>query len=629
MNNVKRLYKIALRHWTFLVFGFIFMVGYSLFSAVSITFVKPVLDFIFVRESGAMNTITDLKSFWQGVLSCLEYFPSLSQIFSGEEAFAPFWDVSKGLLLSTDPFLLLMIVGSFAVVAILAKNLFFYGDKICFGKLKYLTIRDVRDKMFESYMRQSLLFFSKNKVGDSMVRMVNDVDIISLLYITSLMEIIRNSLIVLAFLVLAISMNAKLFFISIVVLPLFPLIIGLIGKKIKKYSQKIQAKFSDLFSHVEESLANVWIVKAFCKEAEERKKFNEINSTHLRYELKSLMYSTINTPLSEVNSILTIVIILLLGGATVLAGNGGFTFGDFMVFLAAVASMLHPTKVISKCYADLKKANVSLDRVFTILDLETGVVEKKNALAVENFAEKIEFKNLSFVYSEGGDKVLKNINLDVLKGETVAFVGASGSGKTTLVNLLPRFYDYSDGEILVDGVCTREFTLRSLRSLFGIVTQNSILFSDTIFNNIAYGHHGVVDEKAVVEAAKTAFADEFIGKLPNGYQQVLTSKGANLSGGQKQRICIARAVVSDPPILIFDEATSALDTIAEKNVQTAIDRVTADRTVFVIAHRLSTVISADKIVVMDSGEIVGVGKHDELLQSCPQYQNLYNLQLNK
>ena len=537
--------------------------------------------------------------------------------------------------MTTDPFLLLIVVGTVAFLAIAAKNIFYFmattvvGDVTWTSFGSFLTVKDVRDMMFNSYMRQSLLFFSNNKVGDSMVRMVNDVDIISTLYITSLVEIVRNGITVFAFLVLAISLNAKLLLISVVVLPLFPVIIGLIGKKIKKYSQRIQAKFSDLFSHVEESLANVWIVKAFCKEDEENQKFNQINSTHLKFELKSLMYKTINTPLSEVNSIITIIIILLLGGVQVLDGNSGFTFGDFMVFLAAVASMLHPIKTMSKCYAELKKANVSLERVSKILDLNTGVYEEEDARKVSEFKDTIEIKDLCFSYSPGGKDVLNRINLSVNKGQTVAFVGASGSGKTTLVNLLPRFYDYDQGQILIDGVSSKRFTLHSLRSLFGIVTQSSILFTDTIYNNIAYGHPKKATEEEVISAAEVAFADDFIQKMPNGYQQMLTSKGANLSGGQKQRLCIARAVVADPPILIFDEATSALDTIAEKNVQTAIDRVTADRTVFVIAHRLSTVLSADKIVVMEQGKVVGVGKHSQLLKSCRQYKNLYNLQFQE
>jgi len=587
MNNIKRLYKISLRHWPYLAVGLVFMLGFSLFSAVSITFVKPVLDFIFVRETGSVNSFNDFSSFMDAIMFSFQSLPSVGQWFSGDDVFAPFWQTLEGILMTTDPFLLLMIVGAVAVAAILAKNVFFYGDKICFGKLKFLTIKDVRDMMFNSYMRQSLLFFSNNKVGDSMVRMVNDVDIISTLYITSLVEIVRNGITVLAFLLLALSINAKLLLISMVVLPLFPVFIGLIGKKIKKYSQRIQAKFSDLFSHVEEALANVWIVKAFCKENEENQKFNDINSTHLKFELKSLLYKTINTPLSEVNSILTIIIVLLLGGAQVLDGSSSFSFGDFMVFLAAVASMLHPIKIMSKCYAELKKANVSLERVSTILDLNTGVYQSQDAREVSEFKEKIEIKNLCFAYGQGDENVLETINLEVDKGQTVAFVGTSGSGKTTLVNLLPRFYDYDQGQILIDGVSSKEFTLSSLRSLFGIVTQNSILFTDTIYNNIAYGHPGQVGEDDVENAAK------------------------------------------DPPILIFDEATSALDTIAEKNVQTAIDRVTADRTVFVIAHRLSTVLAADKIVVMEQGRVVGQGKHRQLLKSCQQYKTLYNLQFKK
>jgi len=623
MNNLKRVYKIVLNHWQYLTLGLFFMVGFSVFSAVSITFIKPVLDFIFVRVNKEFVYIS-FEDFFLAFSRIFEFFPSFSQLFSGKKAFLEFSIQLRQIFLATDPFLLLYIVSIAAVLAVATKNIFFYGDKICFGKLKYLTIKDIRDLMFASYTKQSLNFFSKNKVGDSMVRMVNDVDIISNLYIASVVNILRNILIILALVFLAIMVNAKLFFISIIVLPIFPILVGLIGKKIRKYANKIQNKFSDLFSHVEEVLANMRIVKAFGKEEKEREKFEIINRVHLKYELKSLMYNTINTPLSETNSVITIIIIIIIGGSDVLGGS--FTLGDFMVFLGAVASILHPLKAITKSYTELKKANVSLERISYILDLKTGIQEKKNALPIKNFRKNILIKDLSFYYDKGKNKILKDINLEIKKGQTIAIVGASGSGKTTLVNLLPRFFSYQNGSIFIDGTPIENFKIKDLRALFGIVTQNSILFTDTIAQNIGYGYQGKATLPRIKKAAKIAFADEFIQEIDSNYEHILTGKGSNLSGGQRQRICIARAIVGNPPILIFDEATSALDTVAEKKVQTAIERATLNRTVFVIAHRLSTVLSADKIVVMEKGQIVGMGKSEALLKSCPQYKNLYELQ---
>jgi ABC-type multidrug transport system fused ATPase/permease subunit len=305
--------------------------------------------------------------------------------------------------------------------------------------------------------------------------------------------------------------------------------------------------------------------------------------------------------------------------------NSTFSFGEFTAFLLAVFSMLHPTKTLTKSYNDIRKALVSLDRISVILNRETEIVEHPEAVAKPDFTKGISLRNVCFSY-DGQKQVLDHVSVEIRKGEKVAIIGSSGSGKTTIANLLNRMYDYNSGEILLDDIPLPKIKIHDLRDLFGIVTQDSVLFSDTVFNNIAYGSRQPVDLKAVQAACQIAHAEEFIEKFADGYNEKLQTKGSNLSGGQKQRLCIARAIVGNPPILIFDEATSALDTDSERKVQSAIDEATQNRTVVVIAHRLSTILSADRIIVLEHGKVAGNGKHAELIENCPRYKELYQLQ---
>ena len=628
MKNVIRLYKIMLTHWFFLILGLIFMLGYSFFNMLSLTLIKPILDYIFVKRTESVISINNYKDFWQNVKNMITSSKiNFSSIFNFKEYLESLKEPFSHIMLKTNPYTLLYLVMVLALFAFILKNIFYYGDNVSFEKLKNSTIYDIRNKIFDKYMHQSLAFFKKNKVGDSMVRMIGDVDIISRQYIVSLMEILRNLIIIVLLVYLAVSVNKILFLKGIIIFPLFPVVITLIGKKIKKYAQRIQGKFSDLFNHVQEVLTNMHIVKAFAKEEVEDDKFKEVNKQYLKFSMKTVYYSTLNTPISEMNSILTILIIIFVGGREVLLKSSAFSFGDFSIFVAAVASILHPVKQIAKNYAELKKAGVSLQRVFSILELKTDMPEKINALEKKTFDKEIELKNVNFSYED--KVVLKDINLKIEKRQKVALVGRSGSGKTTLVNLLQRMYDIEDGEILIDKIPIKDIKLKEYRKLFGMVTQNSILFSTTIAENIAYGStENKVEEKQIIEAAIIAYADDFIEQLKNKYKYFLYSQGANLSGGQKQRICIARAIVGNPPIIIFDEATSALDTIAEQKVQKAIECATANRTVIMIAHRLSTILSSDKIIFLKEGKIIGEGKHEELLKKCAEYKKLYDLQFN-
>ncbi len=627
MKHVLKLYKIMLHHWGYMTSGLFFMFGFAFLSGVSLTMIIPLIKYVFSSRTTA-PVYFKLSEFFNALNQALNIFISQAGSilnFKDEAARTALGDALKNVLSMTDPWLLLMVICVTFFTLIFIKNLFFFFNKIMFANLRGKTIYEIRNEIFRKYLSQSLKFFNFNKAGDSLVRMVNDVNIVSDMFIDQTFNLLRDLSLLIGYAGVAILVNAKLFFLSIIILPIFSLLVSLLGKKIKKYALRIQTKFSDMFSNIEEVLNNMKIVKAFSRENYELEKFKKINWKYFLFWRKSIVYSSINTPLGELHGTLTAILVIFIGGRFVLTSESGFTSEKFVLFLAAIFSMLHPMKTLTKAYGDIKRAQVSLERIFFILMHKSEIKNVENPVQKKTFDNKIVLKDVNFGYKKNNE-VLKNINLEINKGEKVAFVGSSGAGKTTLVNLLARMYNIDSGDILVDGTNIFQIDLTDLRRLFGTVTQESILFSDTIANNIRYGTLEEISDEVVKEAAKIAYADEFIDEQPNKYNELLHSKGANFSGGQKQRLCIARAIVNNPPILIFDEATSALDTEAEKKVQRAINQATKNRTVLVISHRLSTVLSADKIVVLEKGEIVGIGKHKELLKICERYKTLYNLQ---
>lgn len=629
MKNALRLYKIMLQHWGFLISGVFFMLGFAVFSGVGVTMVIPLFDYVFGSRDKSKIAIDDLPEFFAGVK---KVFHEITESADGliSQVMAIFNDATilekfKELLAATDPlFLLYLICGTLIAITIL-KNIFFYCNQVMFANLRGKTILALRNIMFEKYLRQSLAFFNVNKVGDSIVRIDSDVNVVNDQLIFPTFNILRDSFLIIVYVSIALSLNAKLFLISLIALPIFSVFVNYVGHKIKKYANRIQQQFSNMFSNIEEVFNNMRIVKAFSREDFELEKFKLINRKYFVFWRKSIIYSSINVPLSELNGTIIGVIIIFLGGSLVLSPHSTLSSGEFITFLLAVFSLLHPIKELTRAYADIRRAQVSLERIFIILNQKSELIDDPHPVEKKTFDKNIVLNNVSFSYNNSAE-VLKGISLEVKKGEKIAFVGSSGSGKTTLINLLPRNYDVTAGQILIDDTDIRKIKLKDLRNLFGMVTQDSILFSDTIAYNISYGTLKKVNEKDIKEAARIGYADEFIEELPRQYDEMLYQKGSNLSGGQKQRLCIARAVIGNPPILIFDEATSALDTESEKKVQQAINQATQNRTVLVIAHRLSTILSADKIVVLDRGKIVGIGKHRELLKNCKRYQILYHLQ---
>ncbi len=616
-----------LRHWGYLASGLLFMFGFALFSGASITLAIPLLDNVF--KKGDQQIIhTDISSFLQAAQKTIIEFTqtqgSLINIRS-KDVLEPLLERLNEILLQTDASLLLWMISITLVVIIIIKNIFYYGQRVCFANLRGKTVRDIRDKMYHKYLYQSFSFFNEKKIGDSLVRMVSDVKILGKFFIRSILNALRDIFLILVFARIAFFINSTLFLISLLILPVFSIVIHYLGGKIKKYSKRIQLQSSDLFSNVEEKLNSIRIVKAFSRENFEMDTFMDINQKRFRYWRKSRIYHAFSVPLSEINGTFIGIVVLLIGGSQVLNPEINFSLGSFFTFLLAIFSMQHPMKNLTKAYANFRKALVSLERISEILERETEISEQQTQIRKKSFNNKIELKNVDFSYDHD-DLVLRNINLTINKGKRIALVGGSGAGKTTIVNLVERLYDTSAGKILIDNIPIDTINLKDLRSLFGTVTQDSILFGDTIHNNIRYGSLNKITDDQVQNAAKIAYADEFIDSYKDKYEMMLSSKGANLSGGQKQRLCIARAIVGNPPILIFDEATSALDSESEQAVQLAIKQATENRTVIVIAHRLSTIISADKIVVLDGGEIVCAGKHQELLKSCEKYKTLYELQ---
>lgn len=626
-KNLTQIYRMMFRYWYLMLSGLLAMMLYAVFSGISITLVIPLFDYVF-NPNKVQILYPTYDTFITAAGQAIGNFYAAQGGFfhvTGLSQMAPLWTDIKAIMMQTDSLALLYVLCMFVMGTILMKNAFYFTHRLLFIRLRGRSVRDVRNFMFQRYMGQSLEFFGQNRVGDAIVRMVNDVDIVSEQFIRALLDAIRDTLTILVYMRVAFMLNSRLFMYSILVLPAFTLTIGFLGKKIKKYSRRIQAQLSSMFSAVEEALNSMKIVKSFRRENSEYAVFSAINRRHLKMWQKAQTYAAMNVPISEINSTLTGIVVIIIGGKMILAPGSTFTLGDFTAFLFSLFSMMHPLKTVTQMYSEIKKAMVSLDRIALVMNQTSQIQDAPDAVDIKSFEREIVYDNVGFYYKEG-KPVLSGINLRIPRGSKLALVGASGGGKTTIANLMNRMYDVKEGSISIDGTDIRKLKLDGLRRLFGVVTQDSILFTRSIRDNIAYGTLDEVSDEQVQNAARIAHADEFIRAFPNGYDEILDTKGANLSGGQRQRVCIARAVVGDPPILIFDEATSALDTESEQKVQQAIDDATRNRTVVMIAHRLSTVLKADSIVVVEHGKIVGMGAHEELLSTCPRYRQLYEMQ---
>lgn len=628
VKNLIDIYRLMFRYWGYILGGVVTMLLYAGLSGVSITLVAPLLDIVF-KATGGPYLYHNQTQLWSAIFNKAVLF--LQNDFSiwhlKELKHSLVLTDMKSIIAHTEPMTNLWAISWLVIGMFIIKNIFFYSNKYMFTNLRGRTVRDIRNQMFSKYLDQSFAFFNQNRVGDSLVRMVNDVDIISLEFISNLFVVLRDLCVMISCMVVAYFMNPRLFLISLLVTPGFALSISYIGKKIKKYARRIQVQYSNMFSQVEEALSSMRIVKAFAKEDFELNNYKVINNRYRKLWQKVEMYNALNMPISEISSAVIGSVLILVAGHDLFDPSASFTFGKFTAFMVAIFATMHPLKTLTKAYADIKKALVSLERVSYVLDLQTEVTEVENPVIKSDFINDIRFQDVCFSYGNG-KTVLSHVNLNFQKGEKIAIIGSSGSGKTTMVNLLNRMYDCTSGEILIDDVPIRQMRIKALRGLFGVVSQESVLFSNSVRYNIQYGNLNPLSEEEIKHACDIAYASEFIELFPDKYDEVLQTKASNLSGGQKQRLCIARAIAADPPILIFDEATSALDTDSERKVQDAIDRATENRTVFVIAHRLSTIVGSDKIVVLEKGKVVGVGKHSELIVSCERYQQLYHLQFD-
>ena len=490
-----------------------------------------------------------------------------------------------------------------------------------------ITMR-LRNDIYEHITILPVSYFTSQRKGDLISRMSNDIADIEWGVLTSIISLGKDPVNIILFAAALIFISPRLFLYFVVIMPLAVWLIGLIGKSLRRNSAKGQNKLGQLFALLEESLAGIRTVKAFGQEKRQTKRFAAANDDYARTMIRVAERRELSSPLSEIFLTLGLVFILILGGMAVL--NGEILSSVFILFVILFARLIPPVQSMVRVYNNLQKANAAAQRVFEVMDADETIYEKENAVVLTDFQKEITYSHVSFAYQHKGQAepvyVLRDINLTIPKGKTIAIVGPSGAGKTTLVDLLPRFYDCTEGQILIDGLPVPDLNINSLRAQIGLVSQNCILFNDTVANNIAFGRTDFTPEQ-VREAARIAHADEFINQLENGYETAIGDRGLNLSGGQRQRLSIARAILKDPPILILDEATSALDTESELAIQQALEQLMHGRTCIVIAHRLSTIFHADEIIVMDKGRIAERGTHSQLL-SHPDglYKKLIEMQ---
>ena len=530
----------------------------------------------------------------------------------------------NGFIESYGASMTLMLLGIFLIVMTLLKTASYFGSSASIIPLRTGIVRDIRTQLYNKVLSLPLGFFSKERKGDIIARMSGDVVEVENSISGSIDMLIKNPIYIVIYFTTLIYLSWELTLFTITVFPVLGWIMGLVGRKLKQKSLVAQAKLSETMSQMEETLGGLRIVKAFLAEKKMSNRFLKVSNELRNATMRVTMRQAMAHPVSEFLGTCVIVIVLWFGGTLILGNNSPISAPAFIYYLTILYSIINPLKEFSKASYNIPRGLASMERIDKILNSENPICDKKEAVAIKNLEKEIELRDLCFSY-DGEKSVLRNINLTIGKGKTVALVGQSGSGKSTLVDLIPRYYDVTSGEVLIDGVNVKDMTSKSLRSLIGNVNQEAILFNDSFYNNITFGVENATMEQ-VIEAAKIANAHDFIMATENGYDTNVGDRGCLLSGGQRQRISIARAILKNPPILILDEATSALDTESERLVQEALERLMKTRTTIAIAHRLSTIKNADEICVLMEGRIVERGKHDELLQLNGVYKRLNDMQ---
>ncbi|WP_411031966.1 ABC transporter ATP-binding protein [Spongiimicrobium sp. 3-5] len=604
MEYFKKILRFAKPYSKYGYLNIFFNILYALFSALSFAALIPMLDVLFKQDEKVLEApnytgIRYLKDYLQ------DYMNYRVTIYSGD-------DEMKGLVL---------VIG-LVLVLFLLKNVFNYLAMYFITFLRNGVLKDIRNNMYRKVVELPISYYSEKRKGDVIARITSDVLEIQHSFLSVLELIVREPLTILFTIIIMFGISTKLTLFVFIFIPIAGMIISRIGKSLKKKSDRVQKEQGEFLSIIEETLSGLRVIKAFNAESRFFKTFKTSTYRFFRFSNKLLNRQNLASPTGEFLGILVIGVLLWFGGKMVLV-HRTLDASSFIAYMGLAYNILTPAKAISKASYGVKKGNAAAERVLEILETENPIKDKDNAISKTSFDKDVRLENISFKYED--DYVLRNFNLTVPKGGTVALVGQSGSGKSTIANLVTRFYDVNEGVIKIDGTDIKDLTKKSLRELLGLVTQDSILFNDTIKKNISLGKEEATDEE-IIAAAKIANAHEFIMALPKGYDTNIGDGGNKISGGQKQRLSIARAVLKNPPLMILDEATSALDTESERLVQDALEKMMRNRTSIVIAHRLSTIQNANTIVVLHQGEIVEQGSHKELLEANGMYKKLVTMQ---
>lgn len=583
---------------------------FVIFNLLSLVLFVPFLDLIF-NDKKRDEMVSLSKPVWDDNTNSFEYFGDLFDYYKVE------FIIEKGLVGA------LAFVCISVLIAFLLKNITRYSAVFHQSFLRMAVVRDLRLRLFSKAINLPLSYHSEEKKGDLMARMTSDLNEIEVAVVYALELIFREPIAIIINLAVLFYFSVELTLFSLILMPVSALLISRIGKSLKRTSKKGQQQMGELMSNIDESIGGIRIIKAFSAEKFAIDRFSGKNKHHQRLITRTFRKRDLSSPLNEFLGAVVLITIVWYGGSMILQDKSELTGTNFITFIIIFSQLLRPISGIASGLTAMKKAEASIDRINGILDIKESIVDPDHPVEKSTLDDVISFENVIFSYGE--EDVLKNISFTIKKGTTVALVGESGSGKSTIADLIPRFHDVKKGAIKVDGVDIREMRKKDLRGLISVVAQESILFNDSIRNNIAFGKPDATDEE-IEQAARIANAHDFIVATENGYETNIGDRGNKLSGGQRQRISIARAVLSNAPLMIFDEATSALDTESEKVVQDALDKLMQNRTSLVIAHRLSTIRDADKIIVLKKGEIVEEGNHQELIAKDGYYKTLCEIQ---